>query len=353
MTLNELTDILPSLTAGVLAIGLILFLLALRLFRRGRRASMWQSRRQAGRRGFRLMLTAVGFLGLSAMLCVTTVVFNSLDEDEGDNTTPVAAAATTESTTVLTETPTSKATFEITDTMTVTPTPTATPEGPVTDEPTYAPTESATEPTTEESAVGSGGENPITPSPENTTMTPIEEPSSTASATASPSAATTSTATSSPTMTDTATATITTTPTEAPTATPTITPFPTLLSNIAPPEAQATPAENISMRIAAISEGLTADFQPLSPRETFEVGVRRLYFFIHFRNMNSGILWRPALFKDGTYSDGGTYLWGLQAEGESYFFFGRGSGFEAGSYEIRIYIGDEAEPLATETFTIQ
>lgn len=107
------------------------------------------------------------------------------------------------------------------------------------------------------------------------------------------------------------------------------------------------------MRIAAISEGLTADFQPLSPRETFEVGVRRLYFFIHFRNMNSGILWRPALFKDGAYLDGGTYLWGLQAEGESYFFFGRGSGFEAGSYEIRIYIGDEAEPLATESFTIQ
>lgn len=107
------------------------------------------------------------------------------------------------------------------------------------------------------------------------------------------------------------------------------------------------------MRIAAISEGLTADFQPLSPREIFEVGVPRLYFFIHFRNMNSGILWRPALFKDGAYFDGGSYLWGLQAEGESYFFFGRGSGFEAGSYEIRIYIGDEAEPLATETFTIQ
>lgn len=122
---------------------------------------------------------------------------------------------------------------------------------------------------------------------------------------------------------------------------------------MAPPAAQATPAENISMRVAAISEGLTTDFQALNPRETFEVGVRRLYFFIHFRNMNSGILWRPALFKDGAYLDGGTYLWGLQAEGESYFFFGRSSGFEAGSYEIRIYIGDEAEPLATETFTIQ
>ncbi|MBZ0317973.1 MAG: hypothetical protein K8L91_16250 [Anaerolineae bacterium] len=324
MTLNELTDLLPTLTAGVLAIGLILFLLALRLFRRGRRASMWQSRRQAGRRGFRLMLTAVGFLGLSAMLCVTTIVFNSLDEDEGDNTTPVADAATTESATVPTETPT------------------ATPEGTVTDE--------ATEAATEASAVSSGGEDQMTPSPENTVTL---APSRTASATASPSATTTSTATSSPTMTDTATMTITASPTDSPTGTPTITPFPTLPINITPPVAQATHAENISMRIAAIAESLTADFQPLSPRETFEVGVRRLYFFIHFRNMNSGILWRPALFKDGAYLDGGTYLWGLQAEGESYFFFGRGSGFEAGSYEIRIYIGDEAESLATETFTIQ
>lgn len=341
MTLNELTDLLPTLTAGVLAIGLILFLLALRLFRRGRRASMWQSRRQAGRRGFRLMLTAVGFLGLSAMLCVTTIIFNSLDENEGETATPVAAAATTETPTVPTETPTSTATFEISTTATATGTPTATFEGPLTDE------------TTEASTGSSGGDNQTTPSPENTVTTPTLEPSRTASATASPSSTTTSTATSSPTMTDTATATITASPTDTPTGTPTITPFPTLPMNITPPVAQATPIQNISMRVAAISEGLTADFQALSPRETFGVGVRRLYFFIHFRNMNSGILWRPALFKDGAYFDGGTYLWGLQAEGESYFFFGRGSGFEAGSYEIRIYIGDEAEPLATETFAIQ
>ncbi len=340
MTFNELTDLLPTLTAGVLAIGLILFLLALRLFRRGRRASMWQSRRQAGRRGFRLMLTAIGFLGLSAMLCVTTLVFNSLDEDEGDKTTPVAAAATTEGAIVPTETPTSTATLPDTAT------PTATPEGTVTDEATEAPTELATE----TSAVSSGGEDQMTPSPENTATL---APSRTASATASPSATTTNTATSSPTMTDTATMTITASPTDAPTGTPTITPFPTLPINITPPAAQATPAENISMRVAAIAESLTADFQPLSPRETFGVGVPRLYFFIHFRNMNSGILWRPALFKDGAYFDGGSYLWGLQAEGESYFFFGRAAGFEAGSYEIRIYIGDEAEPLATETFTIQ
>ncbi len=107
------------------------------------------------------------------------------------------------------------------------------------------------------------------------------------------------------------------------------------------------------MRVAAIAEGLTAEFQALRPRETFTAGVRRLYFFIHFRNMNSGILWRPALFKDGVYLDGGAYLWGLQAEGESYFFFGQANGFEAGSYEIRIYIGDEAEPLATEAFTVR
>ncbi len=348
MTLNELTDILPTLTAGILAIGLILFLLALRLFRRGRRASMWQSRRQAGKRGFRLMLTAIGFLGLSAMLCVTTIIFNSLDEDEGDNATPVAdVVTTTESATISTETPTSTATFEVTDTAT----PTATPEGTVTDEATETPTEAATE----ASAASSGGEDQSTPSPENTVITPTAtlSPSTTASVTASPSMTTTSTATNSPTVTNTATMTITASPTDAPSGTPTITPFPTLPMNITPPVAQATPAENISMRVAAISEGLTADFQPLTPRETFEIGVHRLYFFIHFRNMNSGILWRPALFKDGDYLDGGTYLWGLQAEGESYFFFGRGAGFEAGSYEIRIYVGDEAEPLATETFTIQ
>lgn len=107
------------------------------------------------------------------------------------------------------------------------------------------------------------------------------------------------------------------------------------------------------MRVAAISDGLTADFQALSPRDNFETGVRRLYFFLRYRNMNSGILWRPALFKDGEYLDGGAYLWGLQPEGESYFFFGQDTGFEAGDYEIRIYIGEAADPLVTESFTVQ
>ena len=334
MTLNELTDLLPTLTAGVLAIGLILFLLALRLFRRGRKASLWQSRRQAGKRGFRLMLTAIGFLGLSGMLCVTTIIFSSLDEYEGKTATTDAAATltTTESVTLSSETPTSTATPTATDLATDTSTATATAEIELTDQ--------ATEIATEAPAASSGGENQNTPSPENTAI-----------ASASPSLTNTSTVTASPTMTATQTPTLS--PTDAPTGTPTITPFPTLPSNITPPVAQATPGENISMRVAAIAEGLTADFQALSPRQNFEAGVPRLYFFIHFRNMNSGILWRPALFKDGVYLDGGAYLWGLQAEGESYFFFGQANGFEAGSYEIRIYIGDEAEPLATEAFTVR
>lgn len=353
MTLNELTDLLPTLTAGVLVIGLILFLLALRLFRRGRKASLWQSRRQAGKRGFRLMLTAIGFLGLSGMLCVTTIIFSSLDEDEGETATPVAAATltATESVTLSSETPTSTATPTATDLATATDTATATVEIVLTDQAT----EIATEIATEAPAASSGGENQNTPSPENTAITPAASlsPSATASASASPSLTNTSTVTASPTMTDTATQTPTSSPTDAPTGTPTITPFPTLPSNITPPVAQATPGENISMRVAAIAEGLTAEFQALRPRETFTAGVRRLYFFIHFRNMNSGILWRPALFKDGVYLDGGAYLWGLQAEGESYFFFGQANGFEAGSYEIRIYIGDEAEPLATEAFTVR
>lgn len=337
MTLNELTEFLPILTAGALAIGLILFFLALRLFRRSRKGSIWQNRRQAGQRGFRVMMLSIGCLGISAMLCVTTLVFNSLEEDENDDDPNTPEAFVTEATTesvspeipAFTETATATSTTEVI----ITELPT---------EPAIALEATATE-----------------------TLDPISSPngandsSATASSTTEPSSTATLQPTDTPTQTATvapsASATITPSPspTDAPTATATITPFPTLSVNITPPAPRATPDDDLSLRIAAISDGLTADFQPTRPAESFGVGVRRIYFFIRFRDMESGVLWRRALFKDGEFLDGGSYLWGTQAEGESYFFFGRGDGFESGEYEIRIYIGDAADPLTTENFTVR
>ena len=157
--------------------------------------------------------------------------------------------------------------------------------------------------------------------------------------------------TTSPTPTDTPTMSvviITTTPVH----TPTDTPFPTFTPNITPLVSSVTPDPMAEIRIVGLDDQISDDLMPVDPRTAFEAGITRLYMFVTFRNMTPGVLWHRNLYHNGELVDSSSYLWGLETEGNGYFFFGNDSGFEPGTYEIRLYIGSSPEPVSGTQFTI-
>ncbi len=368
MTLDELTERLPILTAGTFAIGFILFLLALSLFRRSRRASYWVRRRKAGRRGFRVLILSIVFFSLSIALCIVAVLFATLEADEDDTTsTPaIVEAPNTATTQPATQTPSETPTAESTVTPTIMPTVTDTipPDELPTEEVTDIPiTPSVTRQPSEVSAVDEQTTDSPTPTLTPTitiTVRPSETGSPSATSTSSPTLTATSslTPTASPTLTMTpsltATASLTLTPTPTvPTATPSPTPFPTLALQIGGPTPWRTPRDDAALNITAIAIDIDDEWGPVNSANTFSADTTRLYFFIDFMGMSTGVEWQWVLFKDGEYIDGRTLLWGNQAHGQTIFFYGQAMGFIPGEYEIWMFVGEEmpGEPAAQFTIT--
>jgi hypothetical protein len=69
--------------------------------------------------------------------------------------------------------------------------------------------------------------------------------------------------------------------------------------------------------------------------------------------MQGGVLWRRQLVEDGKTLEDSNYLWGLAQEGTTYFFFGREDGFQAGNYEVRLYLGKNSTPITVAAFTVK
>lgn len=140
--------------------------------------------------------------------------------------------------------------------------------------------------------------------------------------------------------------------TTTPIVVPTVTPFPTFTPNAPPLEANATPRPNARIVITALDDRISDAFAPVNPRTTFSAGTERIYMFVEFRNMAPGVLWTHNLYRDGELVDGNTYLWGLETDGQGYFFFGSDDGFAPGNYEIRLFIGNNTSPINVMPFTI-
>ena len=64
------------------------------------------------------------------------------------------------------------------------------------------------------------------------------------------------------------------------------------------------------------------------------------------------MLWRRELYRNAVLIDSGSYLWGLETDGTSYFFFGNDRGFAPGDYDIRLFIGSGSDPVNMASFTI-
>lgn len=370
---DEITDKLPILTGGFLAIGILLFLLATIQFRRSRSASFWLQRRRAGQRGLRVSLLALVFLAVGSVLCVMTLVLQTVEDDE---TTPVpelnengggitSSPETLPVTVFPTDTPMPP------ETLTLAPSETST-DLPAVETATLSPTETETvspsatdnveeSASTEETAIADlPSETPEADTPtsmptETLTPEPTETETEIPTETLTTTPTSTNTATSTTTPTASPTLTLTIPPTETPitpTSTPTLTPFPTALSQITPAVARANPADEANLAITGIATSVDIDLNPLEIRDSFRTGFRRLYFFIEFEGMNTGVLWRWALYRDGEFLDGQPLLWGVPSEGETFFFVGDNMGFVPGTYEMRLYLGDEADSINSVEFTV-
>jgi hypothetical protein len=140
--------------------------------------------------------------------------------------------------------------------------------------------------------------------------------------------------------------------TTTPVFTPTETPFPTFTPYVTPPTSAVTPLPNARIAITALDDQISSASTPLNPRTTFDAGIKRLYLFIEFENMEQGVMWTRSLYRDGELVESGSYLWGLNTDGTTYFFFGNETGFEPGSYEVRLFIGDAPTPASTVTFVV-
>jgi hypothetical protein len=275
---------------GVLFIvSLLLFLISLVLLRRSRKGPYWRARRVAGDRGGRLLI-------VSAVLFVSTLALAFFGG--------FAIIALGGPSAVIPRDPNALAGVVLPSPM------------PTTD-PNASPT-----PTAEATA-----DLIETDTPPSATQAPTDQPS-----------------TVQPTETRAATHAATAIPTNAPTQG-----FAAALQ-LTPITPLREPRDSASMELTAADNELSADQTPIQARDRFEPGIERIYLWYNYRDMDDGVVWSRVLYRDGVPVQGANYLWSLDTEGSHFFFFGDDDGYPPGSYEARLFIGENE--VSRITFTI-
>ena len=375
MTLNEITDRLPLITAILFGIGLLFLVLALSLFRRGRGAQYWIHRRRAGQRGLRMAGFSFLFLSLSVGFCIATVLFNLVAE-EPNTGNDEALTAVVELSSIVTPSgtiPTLTLTPTITASDTFAATATHTPSNTSGVSASHTPSATSTTAATETVAATEVAEDVVT-------MTQTASPSQTESASITPTTAPsetnapTSTATATPTLTHTPTATHTATFTQTSTITPSFTPtltlsptltltpsqtptpsntpFPTIAVNNIQVTPLAEPDDNAQIVISSVASGISSAREAVNTSDQFSGNVQRLYFFLDYQAMTSGVLWRYELWRDEVLVLERAQLWGASGNGQTFFFLRPPAGYAAGDYELRLYIGDGDTPSDSVEFSV-
>lgn len=86
------------------------------------------------------------------------------------------------------------------------------------------------------------------------------------------------------------------------------------------------------------------------PQFQFDAGVKRIYLYISFEQMENDVAWSRVLYLNGTPVQGSTQLWTQGATGRGSFYFGNPDGYSAGSYEVRLFLGDK--PVSQYRFVV-
>jgi hypothetical protein len=131
------------------------------------------------------------------------------------------------------------------------------------------------------------------------------------------------------------------TPTDTPSIT--LTPSPTFETALnLTPNFNSTPrVPTTEFRLILDSAAANINSNGTAVPQAFTAGMKRVYLFISFENMENGVAWSRVLYRDGVPVQGNTLLWSLGESGSSYFFFGSQDGYPAGEYEVRLFVGEE------------
>lgn len=294
---REVIRLLPYILGGMFALGVLLFLISLHQLRVRRTGAYWRLRRRAGDLGGKLFVVSIGLMtGAIALSAVTGLAslalrdvsdfLNRGPDDLYGIVLPPEAALTSTHEAVSAALTATRVRVE-----TLVP-----------------PTASATN-------------TPVPPTP-----TPVL-----------------------PTATPTPTATATGTPTAVP---PTLPPMLNLTAefNVTPRPARSEFRLTLEAAAAEMTAADMAGGTTPTLAAQFTVGIKRVYLFISFENMDNGVAWSRVLLRDGIPVQGNTLLWSLGEFGSSYFFFGDEAGYEAGAYEVRLYVG--SQEASRYTFTV-
>lgn len=286
-----LRSLIPPVIAGMLLLALLLFIGALRFFRLGRTEPYWRLRRTASTRGWQLFLVSLTTGFVAAAVCLFTG-FAELVLGGLPFLSPITA-------------PTQAAALPTYTPFVIIITPEAT--GPTSSPSIQPPTSTVT---TSPTASGSSTPDPL----------PTRVPSRAAF-----------------------------TPTASLTATPSPTPTPGL--SLPPLVSVVTPRPEAALQITAIDSAITDALAPVSPRNTLQAGITRIYFWVTYSGMTDGVVWTRLLLRDGTLIQGGSYLWSGGETGTLVHFFGNAEGFIPGAYLIRLLIGEQI--VAEAAFTVE
>lgn len=174
------------------------------------------------------------------------------------------------------------------------------------------------------------------------------------------------TCTPAPTSTPRPTSTPTPVPPRGPTATPP--PIPTSTPAVLPPDTALTPLPSAvpapqDARITLIALALDRDANgwPVNPGNEFPSGDHRVYLFFSWENMRNNIVTTFAWYKDGEFIDfcSDTWLWGT-TEGRNWgergwtsYYCRLPGGWQAGRYEIRVFIETRLQGIAQFVITAQ
>jgi len=299
MAARLLATAFPYIIVGMLLLALALFVIALQQLRRGRTGPYWRLRRQAGERGGQLFLLSLTLFGVALALAF----FSGL-----------ADLAIQGMRTALSRDPNGLVGVVI-------PT--------LTDIPHTVPATQT--PTTD---IRVAAQSTRSADATLTALHPTDTPLPTDTAT--------------PTLTPTTTLTPTITETAPPTLTATAT-FESVLQ-LTPAASEHEPPRDAMIELMAAASGIAPDNTPVEQGVQFAAGIQRLYFFVRYSDMESGVAWTRILYREGIPIQGQTYVWSQGDAGETFFFFGDDRGYPPGSYEVRLFIGaDETSRLA---FTI-
>jgi hypothetical protein len=115
-------------------------------------------------------------------------------------------------------------------------------------------------------------------------------------------------------------------------------------------QSSVTPPADAVIAITALDRDLSASYGPVNPATVFPAGLTRIYFFVAYRNMQTGMVWRGALLRDGAVINRFERFWGSSVSGTAYFFFALEDGYPVGDYEIRLYFGLNPDPAASIRF---